>query len=61
MVKGRASVLVWGMGLAEEIFMLIRKEESWGGYFGGNEGHLHRIREKRKGISQIPEGFGWSS
>ena len=23
--------------------------------------HLHRMREKGRGISQIPEGFGWSS
>lgn len=29
LVKGTASALVWGMGLAEEISMLIGKGASW--------------------------------
>lgn len=37
LVKGTAPALVWGMGLAEEISMLIGKGASWGGSFGGRE------------------------
>lgn len=35
LVKGTAPALVWGMGLAEEISMLIGKGVSWGGCFWG--------------------------
>lgn len=44
MVTGVAPATVLRLRLAEEVCSLFRKGELWGGCFGGDEGHLHRVR-----------------